>query len=90
MTAPRHLCFLQALVPLADEGFTGYFGSQMPMLTQAGVESTWPPAFDSEAPVRHCQAKRHFAYRQTLVRPNSDHEKRTRSCSRWTEHRLRH
>jgi hypothetical protein len=42
---------LKALVPLAQKGFTGYFGSKMPLLKPAGLNAIWPPAFDATKPV---------------------------------------
>ena len=42
---------LKALVPLVQKGFTGYFGSKLPLLKQSGLNAIWPPQFNPTAPV---------------------------------------
>lgn len=42
---------LKALVPIAEKGFTGYFGGKVPLLKQAGLNAIWPPQYSPTAPV---------------------------------------
>lgn len=50
VAAGKEVQDLKALVPLAQKGFTGYFGSRVPLLKPAGLNAIWPPAYNPAAP----------------------------------------
>lgn len=51
---------LKALVPLAQKGFTGYFGGKLPLLKQSALSSIWPPAYNPSAPVTNVPSTQSF------------------------------